>query len=170
MPLSPSEVRLVNGELQTSGGSVSPNSVGDTEVDNSAQFNWTNRHDWARPVPSGQNFFQQYEDSTNANSLGWYLSSSATYRLDRDGNILIEVDPGRTPTEGTFNSTWTALLGFIAEDFLDHGQNREVRTEYNSTRDGFVVRDQTNGLDRAEVDRTTGDLTIEGSLTEGANL
>lgn len=170
MPLSPSEVRLVNGELQTSGG-VSANSVGDTEVDNDAQFNWTNRHDWSRTVPSTtQHFFTRYEDADNGTALGWYLSDNGTFRLDRNGNILIEVDPTGSPNEGTFNSVWEAILGFIAGDFVDHGNNREMRTTYNGTRDGFAIRDQTNGLDRAEVDRTTGDLTIEGSLTEGANL
>lgn len=168
MPLSPDSERLVEGQPQTT---VGQNSITDTEIDESVQYNWTNRHDWARSAPStGQNFFQQYEDSTNGTTLGWYLSDVPSYRLDLDSNILLEVDPGRTPAVTTFNSLWEAVLGFISTDFIDHGASREIRTEYNGTRDGYVVRDQTNGLDRAVVDRTTGNLTIEGTLDEGATL
>lgn len=59
-------------------------------------------------------------------------------------------------------------LGDDEEGFF--GTNNDMSIRYDSAADSYVWQDNTNGADRASLDRTTGDMSIEGTLTEGANL
>jgi len=47
-----------------------------------------------------------------------------------------------------------------------YGQNLVISTRYDSADDDLKWRDEANTTDRMALDRTTGNLTIEGTLDE----
>lgn len=156
-------------------GSVSANSVGDTEVKNGDNFTWTNAHIWDRQVPSsGFNVFTRLRDASDGTKqIRWGITDAGEIQLrytTGGGTPGTLIDLGSAFGSIEFLEQIVASTGITNTNFQNYGSNDEMREEYNSTNDGFDVRDQTNNTTRARLDRTTGDLTIEGSLTEGATI
>lgn len=145
--------------------------IGVNEIDQSIAPTWTGAHQWHYPQPGtgAEQIIHDFQDTDTGADLTWFLNNDGEFLLRTGTNVLMQVDPDAS-LPPTLNEVWTAALGFISEDFLDHGNNREIRTQYNSTEDSYDIGDGTNSVARARVDRTTGDLTIEGNLTEGATL
>ncbi len=50
------------------------------------------------------------------------------------------------------------------------GSNTDISLRFDSANDSFRIQDNINGVDIVDVDRTTGDVSISGTLTEGAAL
>jgi len=150
---------------------IASNAVGTTQVDESASFTWTSQHVYEQPVPSiALNRYIALRDTTNSIDLEWVIDDTGTFQNKLGSNIIHQYTPGRSPAEYEIQATTEFSLGIINEDWMDHGGSREIRTEYQSGDDAYAIRDQTNGLDRAQFDRTTGNLDIEGTLNEGATL
>lgn len=169
MPLDPSEQRLIDGQ-PVGGGGLTADSVGDTEIDNAANFNWDAKHLWRRAPSTSKNYYWEWVNTGSGNRCGWYLSDTGKMILEQGGsNLVLALDPSDTD-EPSFRTAMRFGLGSIHEDWVDYGIDQDVRTEYQSGDDAYAIRDQTNGLDRLQVDRTTGDTSIEGALTEGATL
>lgn len=102
---------------------------------------------------TGDDFLLQY-DSTN----DWLQISDGT-------NDLMRISP-------------TGPISFLTGNLqldgdglkLLYGADQDVSSRYDASADDLRWRDETNALDRMALDRTTGDLSIEGQLTEGATL
>ena len=56
------------------------------------------------------------------------------------------------------------------DEILTFGTGDDVSQRYDSANDEIRWRDETNATDRMALDRTTGDLSIEGTLSEGQTL
>lgn len=66
----------------------------------------------------------------------------------------------------------TSLTGIQLGDgeFIEFGANADFDVQYNATADALRWQDKTNTTDRMSLDRTTGDLTIAGELTENSSI
>jgi len=107
-----------------------------------------------------------------------------------NGNHSFVVTTNDPITLGTTGITWsvfttageltagTALeksgqtFAFAAQDGeeVPFGTNADVTARYDANNDDLRFQDSTNTADRMALDRTTGDLTIEGALSEGSAL
>lgn len=54
--------------------------------------------------------------------------------------------------------------------FIEFGTDSDFEMRYDSTNDELRWQDKTNTTDRMALDRTTGDLRISGTITEGDTL
>lgn len=151
---------------------VADNSIGNLEVDNSDSFIWQNQHDWERAQPSsGVNPFIRLVDTTAAANARWVVDTNGNISLrssDGTSNTIYSFAPGGSGID--YSEAIRPTAGIEQATRVDFGSNSEIRTEYQSGDDAFAIRDQTNTADRVQVDRTTGDHTIEGTYTEGAAL
>lgn len=96
---------------------------------------------------------------------------------DGDGTVTVDV----TGSLGSFSdddsdniaelgSSFTgAELPDDNELFFGTGAN-DTSVRYDSANDDVRVKDEGNATDRLALDRTTGDLSISGTLTEGTTL
>ncbi|MFB6207980.1 MAG: twin-arginine translocation signal domain-containing protein, partial [Candidatus Nanohaloarchaea archaeon] len=82
--------------------------------------------------------------------------------VDTSGPITFGGGPVEVP-DGNLN-----LLGDGLK--LTFGASSDVSARFDATNDDLRFRDEGNGADRVAVDRTTGDLNIEGTFTEGSIL
>lgn len=168
------EVSVATGLLvddAVTAAKIASGAVGSTQVDLTDTYTWTSEHEFRRPTQTAaKQRLNTFINDDSGNSVGWYLDDTGVIRLEQGGsNIIFEFDPSDTNRPET-QAVMEFGVGSVHEDWIDYGTGRDIRTEYQSGDDVWAIRDQTNGLDRAEVDRTTGNLTIEGTLTEGANL
>ncbi len=100
------------------------------------------------------------------------LSVNVGNGLEGDGADNIRVSGGEIAAgvlaEGP-NPYQVALI-LNDDDELPFGAGNDVSVRYGASEDAFVWQDNNNGADRMELDRTTGDLDIEGALSEGSAL
>lgn len=84
---------------------------------------------------------------------------------DGSGNNLVRFDAGASPKVIRF-------FGFTLEQVgkVTWGANEDMSSRYDSGADSYRIQDEVNSADRLDLDRTTGDLSIEGTLTEGSAL
>jgi len=61
-------------------------------------------------------------------------------------------------------------IQFSDGEFIEFGTGSDFSVRYDSTNDDLRWQDKTNTADRMALDRTTGDLSIEGTITEGSSL
>jgi len=101
-----------------------------------------------------------------------------------DGDDTITVDGVQYTDEQAQDAVGTILGALLSYDdatpsievaidddeILTFGTGDDVSQRYDSTNDDIRWRDETNSTDRMALDRTTGDLSIEGTLTEGSSL
>ena len=101
-----------------------------------------------------------------------------------DGDDTITVDGVQYTDEQAQDAVGTILGALLSYDdatpsievaidddeILTFGTGDDVSQRYDSTNDEIRWRDETNSADRMALDRTTGDLSIEGTLSEGQTL
>jgi len=101
-----------------------------------------------------------------------------------DGDDSITVDGVQYTDEQAQDAVGTILGALLSYDdatpsievaidddeILTFGTGDDVSQRYDSTNDEIRWRDETNSADRMALDRTTGDLSIEGTLSEGQTL
>lgn len=51
-----------------------------------------------------------------------------------------------------------------------YGAGEDMSSRYDANDDNLTWRDENNSADRMELDRTTGDFSVRGEITEGASL
>jgi len=85
-------------------------------------------------------------------------------KLDNNGDIVIDE---------SFDFTYTSTIDFdnglaMSGDGIKvfYGSNLIMSTRYDGGDDDLKWRDETNTSDRMALDRTTGNLTIAGTLDE----
>lgn len=148
--------------------------IGVDEIDQSISPSWTGSHDFVQPAPSsGFNVFTRYTEDGSTKQVRWGINSNGEIAL------RYTTGGGSPGTLMSFGSAFTGVeffeqiiagTGIRETSFQDYGASNEFREEYNSNQDSLDISDQPNSAVRARMDRSTGDLTIEGTLTEGATL
>lgn len=83
---------------------------------------------------------------------------------DGSGNIIVDEDTDFTFTSTIDFNNGLAMSGDGIKAF--YGTNLIMSTRYDSVDDDLKWRDEANSTDRMALDRTTGDLTIGGTLDE----
>jgi len=85
----------------------------------------------------------------------------------------LTVSGGLVTVDEAFDFTFTSNIDFsnglaVSSDGTKffYGKNLVISTRYDSGKDSLVWEDETNTTDRMALDRTTGDLTIDGTLDE----
>lgn len=136
---------------------------------------WTGTHVWDQQNPSsGFNVFTRLRDATDGTKqIRWGINSSGEIQLrytTGGGTPGTMIDLGSAFSSIAFLEQIIAGSGIRETAFQDYGASNDMRQEFDGTNDGLNFDDQTNTTTRARLDRTTGDLTIEGTLTEGATL
>lgn len=97
--------------------------------------------------------------------IGINVSDFAGSGLQDDGTQNLEVDPGTALEVGT-----ELNVDPQDDERISWGTDDDINQYYNSANDDLRWEDNTNSSDRMALDRTTGNLDIEGSLNEGAAL
>jgi hypothetical protein len=77
-------------------------------------------------------------------------------------------DATANPIVADFHSNYVSNFGLTDGEVLSF--NDQMSERYDSGNDDYRVQDQVNSADRMALDRTTGDLSIDGAITEGATL
>lgn len=152
---------------------IAANAVGDTEVNNSDSFTWTGIHTWSDSTPSsGFNVLTRLANTTAGENWRWTFNTNGELALrvnsGADAMTILTIDTLGALTlleRGTFSSN------ILMESFLQFGSgSSQMSMQYNSVDDSFDILDSVNSEIRGRLDRTTGDMSIDGALTEGATL
>lgn len=143
-------------------------------------------------VPTG-NTFTVDADAATSEIGGVDAEDSGTTVVSGTSAINFGTNLGVTDdTDGTVTVDVTGSLGSFSDDDSDNiaelgssftgaelGDDIELNfgsgaddtsIRYDSTNDDLRVADERNTVDRLTLDRSTGDLSITGELTEGASL
>lgn len=106
-------------------------------------------------LTAGSNVNLSYDDANN--SLTVSVPQAGAF-VDDDSDNIAELLT-------TFNGI---QLGDDVQ--IEFGANSDMELQYNSTNDDLRITDATNTNDILALDRTTGDLSVAGTLKEGATL
>jgi hypothetical protein len=106
--------------------------------------------------------------------------------LDGASNIIYDQSQNGIPAErilgtlGVFEDTDSDNVAELISDFTgirfadgettEFGSSGDMSERFDASNDELRWSDETNTADRMALDRTTGDLSIEGEITEGASL
>lgn len=110
-----------------------------------------------------------------ATNISWSVFTTAGQLeagngLTKTGQTFAIATPG-VDTDELFDDAVTVGKVLISDDSgLPFGTDDDITVRYDSGNDTQSWRDEANSADRMEMDRTSGDLSIEGQLTEGVNL
>jgi hypothetical protein len=97
---------------------------------------------------------------SDVSNNGTTVTSSAT-DLNFTTNLLASDDG---------DGTSTIAIELSDDETLLFGTGDDISQRYDATNDSFRIQDEVNNADRLELDRTTGNLNITGSLTENSSL
>jgi len=64
----------------------------------------------------------------------------------------------------------TINVDITDDETLVFGTDGDMSVRYSTSSDSFRIQDETNNVDRLELDRSTGDLNINGQITENSSL
>jgi hypothetical protein len=125
----------------------------------------------------------RFSNEEAQDAVGGIVSDGLVYD---DANNRIDVDAGNALT---FNTGTLAVaaggvgsseiaadgvgqseIGLGDGDAVLFGAGDDMGARFDATADDFRVQDETNSTDRLALDRTSGDLNISGTLTEGSTL
>jgi hypothetical protein len=106
--------------------------------------------------------------------------------LDGASNVIYDQSQNGIPAErilgtlGAFEDTDSDNVAELISDFtgirfaddetIEFGSSGDMSQSFDSANDELRWSDETNTVDRMALDRTTGNLSIEGEITEGASL
>jgi len=126
---------------------------------------------------AGDGLFESSSTSlaVNANDFaGEFLTGDGNANLTIDIGDGLVADGSSLTVDESFAYSFSSQINFLDNILLNGNElvlspsNGAVR--FDTTADSFKWEDKDNNLDRMELDRSTGDLNIEGELTEGAAL
>lgn len=121
---------------------------------------------WIRSEPSsGTNTWTSLVNSTSGDTWSWALKSNGYMSLLSGTSEVLEVDnSGAVDSQSPINIEADLRVW----DLIEWGSSAEITSRYSSGNDAWELLDSINI--RLRVDRSTGDLSVEGTVTEGANL
>lgn len=145
---------------------IASGAVGNTQVANGDTYNWTDVHQWTRSEPSsGTNTWTSLVNSTSGDTWSFALKSNGYMSLLSGTSEVLEVDnSGVVDSQSPINIEADLRVW----DLIEWGSSAEITSRYSSGNDAWELLDSINI--RLRVDRSTGDLSVEGTVTEGANL
>lgn len=107
--------------------------------------------------------FTSTSESTSGSEQSYSLNAGgvevATVRAEADGNGGVQNVQLRLNKRMEANS-----------NSIVFGSGSDIGLRFDSESDSLVVSDETNSTDLVDVDKTSGDVSISGELTEGAAL
>lgn len=68
------------------------------------------------------------------------------------------------------DGTSTIFVDISDDETVALGSDNDISQRYDSSNDSLQIKDEKNNIDRLEFERTTGNLSILGELTENASL
>jgi hypothetical protein len=122
---------------------------------------------------------------SNKNEVYFWDGSSAVELVNANTSLSPDVsDNGTTVTNSTTDLNFSTNLGALDDGdgtstiFVDisddekflFGSDNDISQRYDSSNDSLRIKDEKNNIDRLEFERTTGNLSILGELTENASL
>jgi spore coat protein U-like protein len=119
------------------------------------------------PQGSGSGLDADTVDGIEASSLGSDVSNNGTTVTNSATDLNFTTNLGAS-NDG--DGTSTISVDISDDEAVSFGSNDDISQRYDSTNDSFRIKDETNNNDRLELERTTGNLSISGELTENASL